>query len=95
MMTLYHGTTTALNIDKTILPSTYTGVLREDFRKKDLGWVWLTDSTKSAAYYAKKAVAKYGGEPIIYIVKPIPYYIERKPTEYICQKARVLGRYEK
>lgn len=40
--------------------------------------------------YAKKACKKYGGDPIIYIVKPIDQYFNTINTEYIADKALIL-----
>lgn len=50
MMALYyHGTSTAANIDKEILPSTKTGNLRETDRIIYRDKVWATDSCSIAA----------------------------------------------
>ena len=89
MITLYHGTTSRHNVGKVLYPPSTTGTLREEFRKKYIDVVFLTNSLKSAQYYAKKAVEKYGGEPIIYEASPIPYYIQINTTEYICPRARI------
>lgn len=68
----YHGTsdTLNLNIGDIIKPAKNTGILREDFRTRDNDIVFSTFNKKSARYYAKKAVEKFGGNPIIFIVNP-------------------------
>jgi len=91
LRTFYHGTSTNLEINKFILPSTQTGILREDWRQKNLDKVYFTDSVLSAKRYAKKACKKYGGDPIVYIIKPLGQWFHRIDTEYIADKALVLG----
>lgn len=53
--------------------------------------MFFTSSLLSAENYAKKACKKYGGNPVIYIVKPIGQYFNRMDYEYIADKARVIG----
>lgn len=65
--------------------------MREDWRKKYLDKVFFTTSLLSASTYAKKACKKYGGNPIIYMVKPIGQYFNRIDSEYIADKAVVIG----
>ena len=89
-MTFYHGTSIAgLEV---ILPPIETRVLREDFRKKLLDCVFITPSRRSAEKYARKCATKFGGEPIVYEVKPINEY-EINVSQYICDKAIVLKSY--
>ena len=73
-----------------ILPPNQTGILREDWRTKNLNKVYFTSSQSSAMMYAKKACKKYGGTPIVYIVKPLGQWFHRMDTEYIADKALVL-----
>ena len=53
----YHGTSTNIKIDKFILPPIIKYNQREDFRRKYVDKVFITDSIKSAKMYAKKAAA--------------------------------------
>lgn len=69
-LTFYHGTSDALDIS-CILPAAETGFLREDWRKKLTDKVFLTDSLYSAQKYAKKACSKFGGNPVVYVVRPV------------------------
>ena len=89
--TFYHGTSNAFNIKQVILPPLQTDILRENWRKKYLDKVFFTTSLLSAKRYAKKACKRYGGSPVIYIVKPIGQYFNRINIEYIADKARVIG----
>ena len=91
MMAFYHGTTDIFNIKKILLPPTYTNNLREDWRKKYRNMVFFTTSPLSAHRFARKACEKYGGNPIVYIVKPIGQYFNTINGEYISEKALVLG----
>ena len=76
---------------KIILPPNQTNNLREEWRKKHVDKVFFTTSLLAADNYAKKACKKYGGNPVIYIVKPIGQYFNRMNSEYIADKARVIG----
>ena len=91
MKTFYHGTTDIFAINNVILPPNQTNNLREDWRKKYKDKVFFTDSLLSAEKYAKKACKKYGGNPVIYIVKPVGQWFYRIDTEYIADKASVIG----
>lgn len=88
-MILYHGTSTKVIKDKKyLLPASTTSILRES-RKTKKNYVFLTDSQVSAGKYAKKAVEKFGGNPIILQVdKPIKL-MEGHNHEFICTKARI------
>jgi hypothetical protein len=86
-MTFYHGTSVAGL--KVILPPSYTGNLREDFRKGFRDCVFVTPSKKSAIAYAWKSVAKLGGQPVVYEVKPINPS-EINVSQCVCDKALVL-----
>lgn len=87
----YHGTSDNCNVKKIILPPIYTKNLREEWRKRYINKVFFTTSLLSAENYAKKACKKYGGNPVVYIVKPIGQYFNRINCEYIADKARVVG----
>ena len=87
----YHGTTDLLPIKTVLLPATKTGVLREEWRDKYKDKVFFTNSIVSAGYYAKKACAKYGGNPIVYAVKPIGQYFNTVNNEYVADKALIVG----
>lgn len=56
--------------------------------------IFFTTSILSASMYAKKACKKYGGNPIIYIVKPIGQYFNTVNTEYIADKALIINKAE-
>lgn len=87
---LYHGTTDALKITDIVLPAIETSILREDFRKKNLDVCFATSSLLSAKNYARKATLKYGGNPIIFEVKPIGSPTNINNNEYICEKFKII-----
>ena len=89
----YHGTSDVFDIKQWILPASQTNNLREEWRKKNIDKVYFTDSLLSAQMYAKKACRKYGGNPIVYVVRPIGQWFHRIDTEYIADKALVLEVY--
>lgn len=90
-MTYYHGT--SVSGLKEILPPSETEVLREDFRNKYLDCVFVTQLKKSAEAYARKCASKFGGDPVVYEVRPVnPVNINT--AQYICEKAFVLSSYE-
>lgn len=91
MRTFYHGTSDCMGISKWILPPAQTGNLREEWRRKYHDKVFFTTSLMSAKKYAKKACEKYGGNPVIYTVRPIGQWFNRIDTEYIAEKAMVIG----
>ncbi|MBQ8571329.1 MAG: hypothetical protein IJ444_07480 [Kiritimatiellae bacterium] len=91
MNVFYHGTSSIFNIRKFILPPVDTNNLREDWRKKNLDVVYITTSLLSAMRYARKASEKYGGDPIVYEVKPLGFWAHRIDAEYIAEKALVLS----
>lgn len=87
----YHGTTDAFNIKKILLPPIHTNNLREDWRKKYHNMVFFTTSLISAQKFARKACEKYGGNPVVYEVRPIEQYFNTIHGEYITEKALVIG----
>ena len=89
-MTYYHGTSVSGLTE--ILPPTETNILREDFRHSFLDCVFVTPLKKSAEAYAKKCAAKFGGDPVVYEVKPVNPS-EVNVSQYVCDKAIVLKSY--
>ena len=53
--------------------------------------MFFTTSLLSAENYAKKACKKYGGDPVVYLVKPVGQYFNRIDSEYIADKAVIIG----
>ena len=90
MKTFYHGTSDVLPIKNIILPPLHTNNLREDWRKKLTDKVFFTDSLMSAQKYAKKAAEKYGGNPIVYEVRPIGDVWNPNTNEYVSDRARII-----
>lgn len=88
-MIFYHGTTDILSIGRYLLPASETGRLREYWRKNNQDWVFATTSLKSALGFAYKACAVYGGNPVVYRVKPIGLYSRTGGVEYIMRKALI------
>ena len=88
-MTFYHGTTDMFEIDM-IKPAQETNNLREEWRKKLTNKVFFTPSFLSAQKYAKKAAQKYGGNPIVYIVKPIGDVWHINTNEYVADRAKII-----
>ena len=78
-------------MNRIILPPIRTNNLREEWRRKYTDKVFFTTSLLSAENYAKKACKKYGGNPVIYVVKPIGQYFNRIDCGYIADKAVVIG----
>ncbi len=89
--TFYHGTTDLFEIGKVLLPPVITDNKREHWRTKYNDKVFFTSSMLSASMYAKKACKKYGGNPVVYIVKPIGQFFNTINTEYIADKALVVS----
>ena len=71
--TYYHGTSDKIvNIKNfRLLPPKVTGVISEWGRKKNLDRVFFTEDLNSAKIYARKAVIKFGGNPIVVRVVPM------------------------
>ena len=88
-MELYHGTSNIFGELELILPPSTTNNIREDFRNKLNGYVFLTKSLMSAFRYAKKCCDKYGGNPVVYLCEPNDI-ISQNETEFICDYARVI-----
>ena len=87
----YHGTTNNFVVNNILLPANATGNLRESFRLKNRDVVFVTTSLPSAIKYAYKAVNEFGGNPVVYKVKPIDYW-QNNLTEYICKKAIIIDK---
>lgn len=96
-MIYYHGTSTVFNLVEgdVLLPSSRTGVLREEWRKKFINKVFVTSSKLSAIKFAKKAAEKYGGEPVVYVVKPSYPCYNNNTNEWITDSARIMKVEEK
>lgn len=77
-------------IRKFILPPSETENKREQWRNKYIDKIFFTTSLLSAEMYAKKACKKYGGNPVVYTVKPIGQYFNRINSEYIADKALII-----
>ena len=91
-MIFYHGTTDIFDIKDNILKSPIdTGILREEWREKNLNKVYFTDSLLSAEQFAYKASQKYGGNSIVYKIKPIGEYNNINTNEYIADRAKIIG----
>lgn len=90
-MTYYHGTSVSGLTE--ILPPIETNNLREDFRHSFLDCVFVTPLKRSAEAYARKCAAKFGGDPVVYEVKPVNPS-ELNVSQYICDKAIVLNSYK-
>ena len=87
----YHGTTDSLKIHNILLPPIITSKKREGCRKKYEDKVFFTTSLVSARKFAKKACIKYGGNPIVYVVRPIGWYFNTVHGEYVADKAAIIG----
>lgn len=91
-MIFYHGTTDLFEIEDNILkPPIDTGNLREEWREKNLNKVYFTDSLLSAEKFAYKASEKYGGNSIVYKIKPIGDVIHPNTNEYMADGAKIIG----
>lgn len=95
-MTFYHGTTTyfGLKVGDNLLPAIETGNLREEWRKKLCDKVFFTISPLSAYKFAKKATDRYGGNPVVFIVKPIGEWLHINTNEYIADRAKIIADYK-
>lgn len=85
----YHGTSTALNIER-LIPASESGILREEWRTTFTNKVFFTDNIRSANSYAKKAAAKYGGKPIVYVIQPVGVIWNVNNTEYVSDYANII-----
>lgn len=65
----FHGTSTSLKIEREILPPNDTGKQTER-RAQRLGKVFFTNNIESAHFYARRAVKKWGGNPVVYTIAP-------------------------
>lgn len=87
---MYHGTTDIFKINR-ILPPNETGILREEWRKKNINKIYATTSLLSAEKYAYKATQKYGGNSIVYKVRPRGQVVNVNTNEYIADSADIIG----
>ena len=67
--------------------------MREDWRKNNQNLVFVTTSIYSAKRYARKSAEKFGGSPVVYLVKPINWSL-RRGNEYVCDWAMILEKVE-
>ena len=66
-MTLYHGTSTAAGVGLFLLPPAVTGQEPPHERGRvERGRVYATPDREYAHIYAGRAVAAYGGDPVVY-----------------------------
>lgn len=86
---LYHGTSDALNIE-VIHPPKDTGIMRDETRNDFMDKVFMTSSIRSAWRYAKKACARLGGSPVVYMVQPVGDVLSVRDHEYIAELAVVV-----
>lgn len=91
MRVFYHGTTDALRIRKILLPPVITNCKREDWRRKYNDKVFFTTNLGTAQKFARKACEKFGGNPIVYIVRPIGWCLPTIEGEFISDRALVVG----
>ena len=90
MLKLYHGTSDALDIKKNIVPPVQSGQLRESFRSRHLDDCYATTSLLSAKKYACKASSMFGGNPVVFEVKPLGPISNINNNEYICTRYKVV-----
>ena len=69
-----------------------TGVLREHWRKKDTDVVFLAQTYGAARMYAKKAVEKYGGRPLVLTCRPVGLLTKTHNGEHMASKAIITGK---
>ena len=90
----YHGTSTALCITTVLLPPEKSERLAEVGRKINLDKVFFTRDQRSAGIYARKAVKRFGGKPIVLEVEPTGDIVEIQNTPgttvYMSDCAKVL-----
>lgn len=94
--TYYHGTSDVFVIaDKKIKPPSETGNLREEFRNYNTNVVYVSSSYGVAKRVADKAAQKYGGKPVVYIVKPdFDTLVYRTNYEYTTDYATITSKCE-
>ena len=90
MIKLYHGTSDALGIKDVVISPAQSGQLRESFRNKYLDDCYATNSLLSARKYACKASSKFGGNPVVFEVKPLGPISNINNNEYICTRYKVV-----
>ena len=88
-MSFYHGTTDLFEISM-LLPAIETGNLREDWRKKLTDKVFFTDSLMSAEKFVWKAVQRYGGNAVVYEVRPNGDVWHTNTNEYVVDSAKII-----
>lgn len=96
---LYHGTSTAigLSVGDIIRPPNQTDKLSEFGRKKNLDKVFLTPNFKYAKIYAGRSVRQFGGDPVVYEIKPVGaelYRSEAGDTIWVCDHGYITREYD-
>lgn len=96
LMKMFHGTSDVFTMEQ-ILPPNESGNLREEWRKKICDKVFITPSLLSAEKFARKAAQRFGGNAVVYEVRPHGQVDNINTNEYICDYADIVGvaeRYE-
>ena len=70
-VTFFHGSSSAVKLGHMLLPPSITGVIQEEGRRRNLSRVFMTRDIGSARIYAGRAVARFGGSPVVYRVIPM------------------------
>ena len=89
-MIFYHGTSDSMGYIHRLLPPIITGCKREDWRSKHTDVVFFTPSVPSAIRYARKACAKYGGNPVIFQVSPIGEIVHIGNGDWVADSAHII-----
>ena len=91
-MILLHGTSDAVHVGRELLPPVYTGVQRENWRKKDTDVIFLTQSSRAAVMYAWKAVQRFGGNPVVLTCDTVGMVYQNHNGDFCAFRAKVLSR---
>lgn len=70
-LTFFHGTNQNFNPGDFVKPPSETNNISEKGRKKNLNQVFFTLDKDSAKIYAGRAVQALGGQPHVYVIKPL------------------------
>lgn len=96
---LYHGTSSILGLSQgdIIKPPSQTEKLSEFGRKKNLDKVFLTPNFKYAKIYAGRSVRQFGGDPVVFEIKPVGaelYRAESGDTIWTCDHGYIATVYD-
>lgn len=84
----YHGTSDKWQM--TVLkPPLLTGVIRERDRNEFQNKVFFTNRLDVAQNYARKAVERFGGHPIVYEVSPEGEVWNVRDYEFVADRAKI------